>query len=254
LRNYPPTTPLADLPDLRFPGVHMAATGDRPFGWESSYGEFTLAGPQVDTLKPLPKGVQKLAFDYVNKKYYGIAGHDAVEVDMAARTTKKLDVGFDVPRLSWPADITFDGKRQRVLLITSGGGGYLYAYDVGTGTWSAPAEKLGVNSLVYHSKHDCLYGVAVHHNEDGGIPALREFNTEGALIRETALGSPVVPGSFPEGPGASGTQLVATGDYVVAIAAPFGLRSREENDSPKTYIYLIQPRTGKIWLTSKQPQ
>jgi len=254
LRGYPKITPLAELPDLRFRAVHMALTDKRPANEETSYGDFTLGGPQAETLKPLPKGVQRLAFDEVNKRYYGISRHDAVEVDLANLKVNKMDVGFNVPRLSWPADVTFDGKRSRLLLVSSGGGGYLYSYDVKTGAWSVLAEKLGVASIVYHPKHDCLYGMTVRFSEDTGKPALRQFNSNGALVQETTLGDPIVPGSLSTGPGTNGTQLVAVDDYVVAIAAPQGLRSSSDRAVMKTFIYLIEPRTAKVWVTWKHPE
>jgi len=254
LRSYPKPTPLTELPDILFRGVHLKGDARSPFSTEASYGDFTLSGPQVDTLKPLPRNVQRLAYDYVNKKYYGIAGHDAVEIDLVAMKTTKMDVGFDVPRLSWPADLTFDAKRTRLLLITSGGGGYLYSYDIATKGWSVLAEKTGVATLVYHPKHDCLYGLAVHHSEDGGKPALRQFNNQGALLNETMLGDSVVPGCMSPGPGPSGTRLIAVDEYLVAIASPHGLRSSEERGPNRTYVYLIDPKKGKVWLTAKQPQ
>jgi hypothetical protein len=254
LRNFPQPTPLAELPQMLFPAVHYQGDPTRPFSFEAARGDFTLDGPQMETLQPLPKNVQRLAYDHINKNYYGIAGHDAVQVDLKAAKTTKMDVGFDVPRLSWPADITFDSKRSRLLLVTSGGGGYLYSYDIGTKSWSALAEKIGVANLVYHSKHDCLYGIAVHHSEDGGKPALRQFNNHGALINETPLGAPVMPRSFSPGPGPNGTQLIAVDEHVVAIASPHGLRSSEGRGTQRTYIYLIEPKKGQVWLTWKHPK
>ncbi len=254
LRNYPQPTPLAQLPEMLFPALHYTVDPVRRHSAEAAYGDFTLGGPRAETLKPLPKNVQRLAYDHVNKRYYGIAGHDAVEVDLNVGKTTKMDVGFDVPRLSWPADITFDSNRSRLLLVTSGGGGYLYSYDIATKSWSVLAEKIGTATLVYHAKHDCLYGIAVHYSEDGGKPALREFNNHGALVKETPLGEPIVPGSIGSGPGTSGTQLIAIDDYVVVIASPHGIHFSEGRGAARTYIYLIDPRKGQVQLTWKHPE
>jgi hypothetical protein len=247
--DYPKTTPLAELPDLIFPAVHMVGTGRHPFGVKSSYGDFTLGGPQVETLRPLPGNVSRLTFDPVNKKYYGISGHDVVEVDLVRHSVAKMDPGLDVPRISWPSDVAFDTRRGRLLLVTFGGGGYLYIYDVASKAWSVPAEKLGVAALAYHPKHDCLYGAGFGH-PGGGKAVLRQFNPEGALSKDLPLGDPLLPGSLRGGPGPSGTQVMGIDEYVVIIDGPQGLRS-EDAGSAKTHIYLVEPKTGKIWITYK---
>jgi hypothetical protein len=252
-RSYPKLTPLADLPDLRFQALHLAGDVQRGLGTRASLGDFTLAGQQMQTLKPLPGEVRRLAFDPANNKYYGLALHDVCEVDLAKQTTKEMDVGLDVPKLSWPADLTYDTKRARLLVVTGGGGGYLYAHDTATGAWSVLAEKLGVGSLVYHPKQDCLYGIAVHHDEDGGKPVLRQFNHQGALVKETPLGDHVVPGTLHGGPGTNGTQLVAVNDFLVILAAPQGLGASEHAAPSRKYIYLIDLKAGKTWVTSKDP-
>ena len=38
-----------------------------------------------------------------------------------------------------------------------------------------------------------------------------------------------------------------------AIAAPVGIRHSDGDQSAKTTMYLIEPKTAKVWLTWKQP-
>jgi hypothetical protein len=78
--DYPKVSPPAELPRVKFTALHFtqAMRGQ----WLGSVGEFTLAGPDKATLKPLPKGIIALAHDPVGKKHYGITNHEVHEVDL----------------------------------------------------------------------------------------------------------------------------------------------------------------------------
>jgi hypothetical protein len=243
--DYPKPTPLAELPDLLFRAVHEVS--DRR-GIESinSVGDFTLAGVEADSLKPLPAGVRRVAFDPKSKKCYGITAHDVVEVDLAAAKATKLDMGIDVPRMSWPRDITFDSKRERLVVAAN----HLYAMDMADGAWSALDLPRESAALVYHPNHDTYYARAFKHGEDGDPPFLRELNGQGAVLSETKLGVPIVPGMLGGAHPFSSSRMVAVDDYVVLMGSPGGFGS-ETKLPPVEYMFLLEPKTGKIWLTHK---
>jgi len=247
--DYPTPTPLADLPDLTFRAVHIAG-GDRfPHRVDASYGDFTLAGPIVDTLQSLPQGVSRVAFDSAGKQYYGVAGHSVVTWKEGEKKATPMDLGFDVPQLHWPADVAIDAKRRRLLLVSSG---YLYAYDIATEKWSALAERPELTALTYNSNLDAVFGIALQHGEHGDRPVLRQLNTEGTVVKSTPLGSPIIPGTFGRGPGIGEVRLAPGDDYVIALVSPNG-RFGGESPGPRTScIYLIDPKEGKVWLTAKE--
>jgi hypothetical protein len=250
--DFPKPVAAKDLPKLVF-HAHHYVPGPRPHEVSRSYGEFTLAGPKADSLQPLPDRVGRITYDPIGMKHYGISDHGVAEIDLAKKKVNKLDPGLDVPEISWPADVTFDTKRERLLLITSGGGGYLYAYYPKTGKWEVLAEKLRLNNLTYHPKDDTLYAVKVERGGEGGLGAeLQHINAKGAVVKTTALDGPLVPGTIGDGPGVQGTQLIPADDKLVLLIAPTD-RLGSEIPGPKwSYMYLIDLKTGKAQLTWKE--
>lgn len=214
-----------------------------------SFGEFTLAGPKADTFKPLPDGVARMTYDPTDKKYYGIADHGLAVVDPEKKEKKKyekLDPGLDVPKISWPSGVTFDTKRNRVLLITSGGPGYLYSYTPKTGKWEALAERPPA-VITYHPKNDMLYGLK---GNDDRI--LQHIDNKGEVTSTVKLDGEFVPGLLGLGPGVTGVQLIPADDKLILLVAPTDRFGGEGMASKWSYMYLIDPKTGKAQLVWKE--
>ena len=249
--DYPKPTPIAELPKLEFSALHLTMV--RRLDVAAAFGDFTLAGPKVDSLKPLPKGVTRLAVDPAGKKYYGLTGHAVVEVDLEKQTATKLDLGLDVPELSWPCGIAFDTKRQRLIVVSLGGVGYMYAYSPKTGKWSVIADmnNLDLAALAYDPEEDALYGLEQTRGEDGegGLPMLYQFNAEGALIKEFEFGAPMFPGILGRGPTGVTPQLAAVDGRLVVLASPTVDDSEEVQT--ERFIFLVDVRAERMWLTAK---
>lgn len=248
--DYPKPADPAKLPKLTFQ-AHREIGGKYPHEVTRSFGEFTLTGVKADTLQPLPDHVSRITYDPVGKKHYGIYRHKLAEIDMVKKKVKELDAGLQVPEISWPADVAFDTKRERVLLTSSGGGGILYAYYPKTDMWDALAEK-PANAIVYHPKDDIVYGLK---GDLGGRtpPVLQHINEKGAVVDSMTLEGPFLPGIFALGPGTGSVQLAAAGDKLVMLINPVGLRGGSEAPTPKwSYIYLLDQKTGKAQLVWKE--
>ncbi len=248
--DYPRPAVNFRLPDLRFKAFYHLPGGNR-FEAQSSYGDFTLAGPVPESLVPVPGRVARMVHDPASGKYFGIQNHDVVEIDWEAKSVTKLDLGLDVPKLSWPSDLTFDTRRQRLLLKSSGGGGYLYAYHPARQAWSVVMEKPGVELIAHHPQLDALFGIALPHSEEGNRPVLVRFNQHGAIVRQFALEGPIIPGSVDGGPGAPRSQLIAVDKYLVLLATRDPRRSGGEG-SVDTLLYLIHPEAGQVSLTWRE--
>ena len=244
---WPIPSPLGDLPRLTFKAGHITPGAHRHDS-TTAHGDFTLNGPRKDTLKPTPRGVGRIAFDPAGKKYYGLAGSEVVEFEPGKREVKKIPVSLDVPPLSWPSDVVFDTKRQRLLLIASG---CLYSYTPATGNWAVLADGFRALAIAYHPKEDVLYGLVAAHEAP---PSLVKFNAEGAVLNSTKLEGPLPPGGISYGPVTAGFQLVHANGWLVLLMSPDGrFRSEEDVAQPRRYIYLIDPASGKARLTWKDP-
>jgi hypothetical protein len=213
-----------------------------------SFGEFTASGPKADSLKPLPDHVGRVAFDPNGKQYYGVYRHTLAAIDMDRQKATSIDTGLDVPEINWPSDVAFDTKRERVLLTTFGGGGYLYAYTPKTGKWEVLAEK-PAHWLAYDAKNDTLYGLKAGHRGEGA--ELQQLNAKGAVVSSVNLDGAFAPGVLEMGPGGAGVQLIAADDKLVLLCSPVG-RLGGEGPSPKwSFIYIVDPKTGKAQLVWK---
>ena len=253
LVDYPQPTPLDKLPrdarDITF-FAHQYLAGQDRRSLTSSFGQYTVTGPVVKSLKPLPKGVSRVAYDPVGKMHYGISGHGVVQIDTETNVVKPLKLGLGVPKLSWPCEITYDTKRKRVILGSSGGGGYLYAYSTEKEQWSVISKRPGAfDAFVYSPADDFIYGVLFEYSEEGNVASLARVNANGAIVSKIPLGPPIQPGSLNTGPGVCTTQVAIAGKYIAILASPGGLG---RNNLDAASIYLVDPDKKLVWLTSKK--
>ena len=251
--SYPQPTPLSEFPpgarDVKFVAHHYVS-GRHRHELASSFGEYTLSGPIENTLQPLPDGVSRITYDPIDKVHYGISGHGVVKIGGEANDVKPIKLGLNVPRLSWPCEVTFDTKRKRVILGSSGGGGYLYAYSTEKQQWSVISKRPGaLDAFVYSPADDFIYGVLFEHSDEGNVASLAKVNPEGAIVSRLPLGPPIHPGSLNTGPGVCTTQVAIAGNYIAILASPGGLGP---NFLDAASIYLFDPATKKVWLTSKK--
>jgi hypothetical protein len=143
--------------------------------------------------------------------------------------------------------VTFDTKRRRLILGTSGGGGYLYAYSPEKSEWSVISRRPGAfDAFSYSEQDDCLYGVLFEHGGDGPVASLAKVNALGAVIDTMRLEEPVVPGTLATGPGPSTTRVTAVGGYVAIVTSAPAL-----DETISSYIYLVDPRAKKVWITGR---
>jgi len=249
--DYPKVTPAKDLPKVTFEATHLVPQGRGAFA--ASFGNYTQAGPDKDSLKPLPQRIVRMAYDPVAKKHYGIGLHEIHEVNLEKGTSKKMDLGLGVPRLSSPSAITFDTKRQRLLVIARAG---LYEYTPATGKWVVIAEfprGTALSGLTYHAKSNTLYALGQPFgDEDRTKPTLFQLNAMGAIVKSTELSSPVFPGLLGQYGFGNQVQLADAGDYLAALIHTGSDLGDEKKSTRETFLFLIDPKTEKAKLTWKE--
>ena len=236
----------AALAGIRFHAIRWV--GDFP-RLEGELAEFTPAGWIEGTARPLPRSVNRVAADPRGPTWFGIQGHsNAVRVDLAARAATVLEIREDIPELSWPCGIAFDTKRNRLLVATLGGEGYLYAFDPAASAWSVLAEmgNLDLQSLTYSADADCLYGLKMDRGGAGRLDMV-QFDPAGKKVRELAVNVEARPDSseaFMSPP-----QLIAVDKHLVLLMPP-PMRARADRapggQAAAMKGYLIDADTGSV--------
>jgi hypothetical protein len=250
--DYPRPTPAAELPKLQFRASEILFGG--PF-LQASYGDFTLAGPERQSLRPLPRGVWRLAQISGTKRAYGLSLSEVVDIDLENGTAVKTELGPEVPKMSWLQGITLDTQRDRLYVLAD----HLYARDRKSGKWMTMIENWPPRfvALTYHPKEDALFALAVSVGgeersiEEGGTPELCRLNAHGAIIKRTSLGEPLFPGTVGYRPFSTRTQLLAVGDYLVLLTT-LEVTPLVHPPALESFLFLIDPKTSKLWLTWKQ--
>jgi len=216
--------------DLAFFTSSQAAVNGQVF-WR----HFTASGPdQGQTLLPGMRVVP----DAGGRYFYAAHPHVALKVDSLTGTASEMSLGPGVPELSWPTGMAFDSRRNRELLVSFGGEGYLYAYAPEQDRWSqvSSMNNRDVGNLVYHAPQDALYGLGVFER------VLYRFSSQGAYQSEFPLAS--LP---PIGLSSYQCELVSAGANLVLLIGPdqtqWSSGLREE-----WWMYVFEPQTSRLQL------
>lgn len=222
-----PTISLSELPTTTFSAVQP-----RPGRRESLFGDFTFAGP-VGPLTPLPFRITKAV---VNGTAFGISHHDAFEFTLGSSTASMLQPS-DVPELSWTTGITFDSLRERILISTLGGEGFLYALDPNTRDWSVvnSLNQIDLTAIAFSASRDRVFGV-----ESRSHFSLHEYSAAGELLESQHLAVPVLT-HFTD----RATQLIEVDGLLALLQYPQGTLD--------PVIHAIHPETGEAWLVVPEP-
>lgn len=230
---------------IRFRAMHYEF-GPRPHEVKHYLAQFTPAGPIVNTLVPVPSNFSRIAVDPKGPTYYAIQSHSVVTFDLESGRTTQLQIDDEFPELSWPAGLTFDTKRRRLVLTSIGGDGYFYVYEPDKNKWSVP-ETLNneddPHCLSYSPEEDVHYGI--HFNHDDHRFWVVKYSPDGKLLDKTMVES---DRKFASGPPTDLAQIVAVGKQIVVLTRPGHFRGSDE-ERPAIRSYLIDPRTGKILFT-----
>lgn len=249
--DFPKLPPAAQIPKLKVDATRLVFA-DRASP-KTGYGEFTQTGPTADKFLVLPKGMRQVAFDKV-AQHYGIDNHDLFTVDMKRGTSAKI-----VPPaggvFSWPRSLTCDAKRGRVLVSANAG---LFEYDTaGEGKWTQlTKDRVRWGALAWQQKTDTLFAFREERDAKRSevfIPTLYELKPDGTVANKTTLGGPVFPGLVSEHGIDGSAELIDLGAELALLVHSENRDSGTgERGKPETFLYVIDPKTGKTKLAWKE--
>jgi len=214
-------------------------SGRSPFDFSASIGTFTLAGPKLDTLRPLPANTRYVAYDPEANQYYSINRSSVHKVDLATKKSERMLGGPNVPEIGWACGIAFDSKRKRVIVVSLEGVGRMFAYAPKSEQWSLVTElnNVDLSGITYEEQADVLYGLHRQRLGGGGL-VLSHYNARGAVIKTTELDSSRFP------PGFGDAQMFRENfDLVMLNGKVVIVRSDQ--------FSLIDPQTGEIQQVHK---
>lgn len=220
---------------MNFQAIFFTKVGFHPH-ISTSYGDFTLTGPNLDGLKPLPGNLRQVVHDPATGQLYGLSTHQVFQVSLENKTATEMKLTDNVPRLSWPCGIAFDNKRQRLIVVSSGGIGYMYEYLPATQQWSVVADmqNFDLAALTYEPKEDRFYGMLKHRASSSQL-TLAKYNAEGALLEAINISHDLISKVLGKDAGNSSVQLFTVENDLVILTS--------------SHMLLVNPTSKKVELT-----
>ena len=174
-------------------------------------------------------------------RYLGRDGHTIFRYDNEHDTYTTTSPAGE---FSWPRGTTWDHRRDRFLVVTLGGEGFLYAVNPVTLAWTtiASMDNVDVDSIVYHHVDDRIYMVENH----GGTVRILKYDAQGNRLADAATiaNVPLDIGSYYQ------SRLISAGDKLALLIEPTpGWRP---NPPVESRIYIINPTTGASELTYRK--
>jgi hypothetical protein len=235
--DYPQPVPLSQLPDLHFQVATYGSDG-------VTLHEYTLGGPAGGGLL-IPSGI-RVSADAAARYYYG-GDNGLLAFDSLNGTTQAIPLPEDVEREGWQMGTAFDVLRNRALVVTLAGEGFLYSFTPATQQWGVVSSMRNrdFDCLEYHGADDSLYGVTLSHEDSNYAKVVGLGAGDGTFRKEIRL--PIFP--FDIEPGGHRSELVSVGNYLVLLLEPQNWLYPHSDGLLESRIYLIDPRTGEVWLT-----
>lgn len=238
--------------EIKFTGLFVSG-GEGPSGRgaKASWGSFTANGPLKDQHLKLPQVFSHVAVDSKSKKWFAIFRHGLVGFEPSSKELTYIPkMPFELPELSHPCGLAFDEKRQRLLVCSLGGKGFLYSFDTTAKEWSLLGSMNNVDALAmaWSPIEDCLYTISAD-RRDRTRYALVRMTMSGIITREVLLGREIPNlGHMPN------CQLIPHKEKMVLLA-PGPLVGAQRHGRPATHCYLMNPLTGAVdYATELQPQ
>ena len=230
--------PLQNAPSTEFE-LHFYPTSGLSIGQGQVFTRRYGPNGPIDEGRLLP-GMHVVPNAY-RTTWFGTHWHEVYKINGDSGSAEKMTFGTNVPELSWPMGVAFDGRGNRILLVSLGGEGFLYAYSLHENRWSVVAsmEQTDFDSILFHPGQNVIFAVG----HDGH---LHKLNTDGKIIGRINLPST----GLHIGPGGYQTAMAVAGSRIALLVEPDS--PNEIQPGQESRIYLIDIENGTAELTYRK--
>ena len=249
--DFPRLSRATEIPPLKFLAARIEQT-ENGLEWRGTCS-FTHGGPVAGTFVAFPGHIRCIASDAKSGQYYGVDGHNLFTVDLNRRTFAPVPDPAKV--LHWGRALTYDAKRDRVIIVGQRG---LYEFVNGPGGgWAKLADERFVHfaAVAWQAQTDTLYAFGVEDDRRSGdrnVPTLFRLNANGAIAARTPLAAPIFPALLGEYGRDGDAELIDSDGRLVLVVHAENRDGNGKIRKREAFLYAIDPKTGKAKLTWKE--
>lgn len=234
-----------DLSEISFKGLDFVEN-------KIAYGDISLT-EGFNSENAVAVNVNQIACSPSKDICYGIIGHQLVKLDPKSNwQTTPIQIRSELPKLSWPTGITFDTDRDRLLISSLGGEGYLYSYSFDRNVWQAfSLNNIDLAAIVYHPHDKQIYALGVTYGQVKGL-ILYRLSLNGQILETTKLSDPILAGLPGFHESKLKPQLISSGKYLILVSGKQTVYSNTIDNTYKSKIYTIDPENKQVKLRAKQ--
>lgn len=217
----------------------------------SALADMTEAGVVAGHFTALSRTLSDITKDPAGS-YYGTVNQDVYRINPTNFQFTLLPITGMSVDTGWPIGCTFDTQRNRLVVATLSGPGYMFTYSPQTQQWSllSTFNQEDFQSIVYRPSNDTIYALG---NADSFPPMdrLYKYGPNGQLLGTLPLQYALPEAQFA---GDANYQLMVTSDpNVLAVLTPKLTDSHDPSHPLTERLYLINADTGAITYNSLFP-
>lgn len=206
---------------------------------DRSSTRWNLTGPQVSGRRYYASG-GRLALTGTGAAY--TLGNNGLTLSYTGgKEGPPITLPANFPELSWPTDVAYDSKRGIVAVVSLGGEGYFYRYDVRAGKWLDyhSMNNIDLNSLAYDAVSDRYVGT-----DSTGQLAI--ISKEGVLLGTERLAEKLEGFTRLGGSGRGPRLAIYPKGRLIALVGFAG------NDVARVWLYNEQSRTAQLTFNADE--
>jgi len=153
-----------------------------------------------------------------------------------------LRVPDTLPQVHEPCALAVDTRRNRLLLATRQGSGFLYAMDLKSREWSPvnDLDEVDAYGMAYDEQRDLI--LCVSYGDDGSVGLHRFSPEDGRRQRDTALQLPPLREKRP-------ITAACRKGHLLLLYPPATILAHRDADQSR--VFLVEPHSGEVLFASR---